>query len=926
MGLFANTMNKLFGTHSQREVKAITPTVDKIEALSDTYKAMSEAELKGQTDVLKGRLQKGETLDDILPEAFATIREAADRVLGMRPYRVQLIGGIILHQGRIAEMKTGEGKTLVEILPAYLNALTEKGVHIVTVNDYLAKRDSEWMGKVFRYMGLSVGLIIHGLNNQQRKEAYAADITYGTNNEMGFDYLRDNMATYKNEMVQRGHAFAIVDEVDSILIDEARTPLIISGKGEASSQLYAQADSLVARMKKMVFADTDDKEAQDDLDCDYIVNEKDRIATLTASGIKKAEEFFGIENLSDPENSTIAHHVNQALKARGIMKRDIDYVVKDGQVIIVDEFTGRLMYGRRYSEGLHQAIEAKEGVDVANESKTLATITFQNFFRLYNKLSGMTGTALTEEDEFIQIYNLDVIEIPTNKPVIRIDYPDVVYKTEAGKFRAVIAQVKECHEKGQPVLVGTISIEKSEVLSKLLKKEGIPHNVLNAKHHEKEAEIVAQAGKLGAVTIATNMAGRGTDIMLGGNPEFMAKNDLRKQGMDEELIVESNSYADTDNEEILAARAAYTELYNKYHAETAAEGEKVRAAGGLFVIGTERHESRRIDNQLRGRSGRQGDPGATRFYISLEDDLMRLFGSERVSAMMDRLGLDEDTPIDQKILSGAIENAQKKKESINFQTRKNVLEYDDVMNTQRKVIYEQRQKVLDGEDLQDSLHTMRRNVFTSDIHAVMGEKGYLESREELQEILKTMEGLYFPKGAYNPSDEELSSITADSLLDKVMELSDQLYALKEAAYGAPLMREAERVITLRVVDEYWMDQIDAMQDLRQGIVLRAYGQNDPLVEYKREGYAMFEAMNRAIQEETTRRMFLFRIQRNEPLKREKVAKVTAAGAGDDKSVRKEPMKKKVKVGRNDPCPCGSGKKYKNCCLDKDMAAGKTIES
>ena len=926
MGLFSNTMNKLFGTHSQREVKAITPIVDRIEALGDTYKAMSEAELKSQTDVLKGRLQKGESLDDILPDAFAAIREAADRVLGMRPYRVQLIGGIILHQGRIAEMKTGEGKTLVEILPAYLNALTGNGVHIVTVNDYLAKRDSEWMGKVFHYMGLSVGLIIHGLTNQQRKEAYAADITYGTNNEMGFDYLRDNMATYKTEMVQRGHAFGIVDEVDSILIDEARTPLIISGKGEASSQLYAQADSLVARMKKMVFADTDDKEAQDDLDCDYIVNEKDRIATLTASGIKKAEQFFGIENLSDPENNTISHHVNQALKARGVMRRDIDYVVKDGQVIIVDEFTGRLMYGRRYSEGLHQAIEAKEGVDVANESKTLATITFQNYFRLYNKLSGMTGTALTEEDEFIQIYNLDVIEIPTNKPVIRIDHPDVVYKTEAGKFRAVIAQVKECHEKGQPVLVGTISIEKSEVLSKLLKREGIAHNVLNAKHHEKEAEIVAQAGKLGAVTIATNMAGRGTDIMLGGNPEFMAKNDLRKQGMDEELIIESNSYADTDNEEILAARAAYTELYNKYHAETSQEAEKVRAAGGLFVIGTERHESRRIDNQLRGRSGRQGDPGETRFYISLEDDLMRLFGSERVSSMMDRLGLDEDTPIDQKILSGAIENAQKKKESINFQTRKNVLEYDDVMNTQRKVIYEQRQKVLDGEDLQDSLHTMRKNVFTSDIHSVMGEKGYLEDREELQEILKNMEGLYFPKGAYNPSDEELSSLTADTLLDKLMALADQVYAVKEAAYGSPLMREAERVITLRVVDEYWMDQIDAMQDLRQGIVLRAYGQSDPLVEYKREGYAMFEAMNRSIQEETTRRLFLFRIQRNEPLKREKVAKVTAAGAGDDKSVKKAPMKKKIKVGRNDPCPCGSGKKYKNCCLDKDMAAGKNVES
>ena len=926
MGLFSNTMNKLFGTHSQREVKSITPIVDRIEALGDTYKAMSEAELKSQTDVLKGRLQKGESLDDILPDAFAAIREAADRVLGMRPYRVQLIGGIILHQGRIAEMKTGEGKTLVEILPAYLNALTGNGVHIVTVNDYLAKRDSEWMGKVFHYMGLSVGLIIHGLTNQERKDAYAADITYGTNNEMGFDYLRDNMATYKTEMVQRGHAFAVVDEVDSILIDEARTPLIISGKGEASSQLYAQADSLVARMKKMVFADTDDKESQDDLDCDYIVNEKDRTATLTASGIKKAEQFFGIENLSDPENNTISHHVNQALKARGVMRRDIDYVVKDGQVIIVDEFTGRLMYGRRYSEGLHQAIEAKEGVDVANESKTLATITFQNYFRLYSKLSGMTGTALTEEDEFIQIYNLDVIEIPTNKPVIRIDHPDVVYKTEAGKFRAVIAQVKECHEKGQPVLVGTISIEKSEVLSKLLKKEGIAHNVLNAKHHEKEAEIVAQAGKLGAVTIATNMAGRGTDIMLGGNPEFMAKNDLRKQGMDEELIIESNSYADTDNEEILAARAAYTELYNKYHAETTKEAEQVRAAGGLFVIGTERHESRRIDNQLRGRSGRQGDPGETRFYISLEDDLMRLFGSERVSSMMDRLGLDEDTPIDQKILSGAIENAQKKKESINFQTRKNVLEYDDVMNTQRKVIYEQRQKVLDGEDLQESLHTMRRNVFTSDIHSVMGEKGYLEDREELQEILKNMEGLYFPKGAYNPSDEELSSLTADTLLEKLMTLADQVYAVKEAAYGSPLMREAERVITLRVVDEYWMDQIDAMQDLRQGIVLRAYGQNDPLVEYKREGYAMFEAMNRSIQEETTRRLFLFRIQRNEPLKREKVAKVTAAGAGDDKSVKKAPMKKKVKVGRNDPCPCGSGKKYKNCCLDKDMAAGKNVES
>ncbi len=926
MSLFSSTMSKLFGTHSQREVKAITPLVDRIESLGDTYKKMSDETLKGQTALFKERLQNGETLDDLLPDAFAAVREAADRVLGMRPYRVQLIGGIILHQGRIAEMKTGEGKTLVEILPAYLNALAGKGVHIVTVNDYLAKRDSEWMGKVYRYMGLSVGLIVHGLTNEQRRTAYAADITYGTNNEMGFDYLRDNMATYKSEMVQRGHSFAIVDEVDSILIDEARTPLIISGKGEASSVLYAQADSLVSRMRRKVFADTDDKESQDDLDCDYIVNEKDRVATLTASGIRKAEEFFGIENLSDPENTTIAHHVNQALKARGIMKRDIDYVVKDGQVIIVDEFTGRLMYGRRFSEGLHQAIEAKENVDVASESKTLATITFQNFFRLYHKLSGMTGTALTEEDEFMQIYKLDVIEIPTNKPVIRVDHPDIVYKTEAAKFRAVIQQIRAAHDKGQPILVGTISIEKSEVLSRLLKKEGIPHNVLNAKHHEKEAEIVAQAGKLGAVTIATNMAGRGTDIMLGGNPEFLAKNDLRKQGMTEELINESTSYADTDDAEILAARAAYSELYQKYHAVTDQEAEKVRAAGGLFVIGTERHESRRIDNQLRGRSGRQGDPGETRFYISLEDDLMRLFGGERVSNLMDRLGLDEDEPIDKKILSGAIENAQKRKEGLNFQTRKSVLEYDDVMNTQRKVIYGQRQQVLDGEDLQTSLRNMRQTVLSSEIHAVMGEKGYLESREELNEILKSMEGLYFPKGAYNPSEEELSSLTPDSLLNTVMDLSDKLYAAKEAAYGAPLMREAERVIMLRVVDEYWMDQIDAMQDLRQGIVLRAYGQNDPVVEYKREGYAMFEDMIRAIQEETTRRMFLFRIQKNEPLKRERVAKVTAAGAGDDKSVKKVPVKKKVKVGRNDPCPCGSGKKYKNCCLDKDMAAGKNVQS
>ena len=953
MGLFANTMNKLFGTHSQRELKSVTPIADRIEKLGDTYKAMSEEELRGQTALLKGRLAAGETLDDILPDAFAAVREAADRVLGMRPYHVQLIGGIILHQGRIAEMKTGEGKTLVEILPAYLNALTGNGVHIVTVNDYLAKRDSEWMGKVYRYMGLTVGLIVHGLNNDERRAAYAADITYGTNNEMGFDYLRDNMAIYKKNMVQRGHAFAIVDEVDSILIDEARTPLIISGQGEASSDLYARADQLVSRMKRMVFADTDDKEVQDDYDCDYIVNEKDRNATLTASGIKKAEEFFGLENLADAENNTIAHHINQALKARGIMKRDIDYVVKDGQVIIVDEFTGRLMYGRRYSEGLHQAIEAKEGVDVAHESKTLATITFQNYFRLYNKLSGMTGTALTEEEEFIQTYSLDVIEIPTNKPIARIDHSDVVYKTETGKFRAVIRQIVECHEKGQPVLVGTISIEKSEYLSKLLKKEGIPHNVLNAKHHEKEAEIIAQAGKLGAVTIATNMAGRGTDIMLGGNPEYLAKAKLRAQltqaqGDSEDAVIdvdtlvnEATSYAETDDRAIIDARNAYTAFYNEFSVDTSAEGDLVRQAGGLFVIGTERHESRRIDNQLRGRSGRQGDPGEARFYISLEDDLMRLFGSERISGMMDRLGIDEDTPIDQKVLSGAIENAQKKKESINFQVRKNVLEYDDVMNTQRKVIYEERRQVLDGEDLQESLRSMRRNIFKDEIASVMGEKGYLDSRDELREILQKLEGLYIPKESYTPDDQALSKITPDSLLATVMELAETEYAARitnlKRFYPQLTdenVRELERTILLRVVDEYWMDQIDAMQDLRQGIVLRAYGQSDPIVEYKREGYAMFSEMTRAIQEETIRRIYIqpLALMKNakermmqEALQRKAVARVSASSSGDDRTVKKEPTRKKIKIGRNDPCPCGSGKKYKNCCLDKDLASGKAVQ-
>ena len=911
-------INKLFGTRSQREIKKFMPQVDAVMALEDEYRQLSDEALKAKTADFKARLQNGETLDDILVEAFATCREAADRVLGMRPYRVQVIGGIVLHQGRIAEMKTGEGKTLVAILPAYLNALTGKGVHIVTVNDYLAKRDSEWMGKVYRYLGLSVGLIIHGLSAAQRREAYAADITYCTNNELGFDYLRDNMAIYKQEMVQRGHNFVIVDEVDSILIDEARTPLIISGQGEASTKLYEMADFFVSRLKKMVFASTDEKEEQDQYDCDYIVDEKARTVSLTAKGIAKAEEYFQVENLSDPENTTLAHHINQAMKARGLMKRDIDYVVKDGQVIIVDEFTGRLMYGRRYNEGLHQAIEAKEGVTVANESKTLATITFQNFFRLYAKLSGMTGTALTEAEEFMGIYDLDVIEIPTNKPVARIDHPDVVYKTEAGKFRAVIQQIKECHEKGQPVLVGTISIEKSEILSKMLKKEGVPHNVLNAKHHEKEAEIVAQAGKLGAVTIATNMAGRGTDIMLGGNAEYLALNDLRKSGMPEELIVEANAYSETENPEILAARRAYQEAYEKHKAEISKEAEQVRAAGGLFIVGTERHESRRIDNQLRGRAGRQGDPGETRFYLSLEDDVMRLFGSDRIKGMMETMGLDEDTPIDAKILSGAIENAQKNVESRNYQTRKNVLEYDDVMNTQRKVIYGQRSQVLEGEDLQQQVAHMMEVVAERNVNAAFGEQAHI-SRSDFTTLLSHFDGICFPKGAWSYTDEALSTLTKEQAAADLLSIMKTYYQKKEAVLTSPVMRELERVVTLRVVDEYWMDHLDAMTDLRQGIGLRAYGQNDPVVEYKREGYEMFENMIDSIREEIVRRMFLVQVKPQTEIKREKVAKVTSEGGAGDKTVKRQPQVRKAKVGRNDPCPCGSGKKYKNCCLDKDLA-------
>ena len=916
MGLFT----KLFGTRSEREVKKLEPQVEAVMALEEPYKKLTDQELRAKTQEFKDRYASGETLDALLPEAFAVCREAADRVLGMRPYRVQVVGGIVLHQGRIAEMKTGEGKTLVAILPAYLNALAGRGVHIVTVNDYLAKRDSEWMGKVYRFLGLSVGLIVHDLTAEQRRAAYAADITYGTNNELGFDYLRDNMAIYKQEMVQRGHAFAIVDEVDSILIDEARTPLIISGKGEESSKLYEMADYFVSRLKKQVFSTTDNKELQDQYDCDYIVDEKDRSVSLTQKGIEKAEQFFNVENLADPENATLSHHINQAMKARGLMKRDIDYVVKDGEVIIVDEFTGRLMYGRRYNEGLHQAIEAKEGVKVASENKTLATITFQNFFRLYDKLSGMTGTALTEEEEFSGIYNLDVVEIPTNKPVIRIDDPDVVYKTEAGKYRAVIAQIKECHAKGQPVLVGTISIEKSELLSQMLKREAIPHNVLNAKHHEKEAEIVAQAGHLGAVTIATNMAGRGTDIMLGGNAEYMAKNELRKQGLSDELIAESNSFAETENPEILAARAAYTEAYKRFKVETDKQAELVRQAGGLFIIGTERHESRRIDNQLRGRSGRQGDPGETRFYLSMQDDIMRLFGSERIMNMMETLGIDEDTPIDAKILSGAIENAQKTVEGRNFQSRKNVLEYDDVMNVQRKIIYEQRRQVLDGEDLQKNIQSMMRFYVDTYVASAFGEQPKLADKQHFFEMMTHFEPIFFPTGTWLLSDEELAALTREQAEEKILSLMQRAYAKREEQFTSPVMREIERVVTLRVVDEFWMDHIDAMDDLRQGIRLRAYAQTDPVIEYKREGFDMFEAMNDAIKEEIVRRVFLVRIKTNEEIKRQRVAKVTGEGAGGDKTVKRQPVVKKIKVGPNDPCPCGSGKKYKKCCRDKDLAA------
>ncbi len=912
----AKFLDKLFGTYSERQLKAIYPIVDKIDALENEYRALTDAELRAKTDAFRARFGQGETLDALLPEAFATVREAADRVLGMRHYRVQLIGGIVLHQGRIAEMKTGEGKTLVATLPAYLNAIAGKGVHIVTVNDYLAKRDSEWMGKVYRFLGMRVGLIIHAVPQQARRAMYEADITYGTNNEFGFDYLRDNMAIYKAGMVQRGHAFAIVDEVDSILVDEARTPLIISGQGEKSTDLYKMADAFAARLTPMRVKEVDAKEEQDDIDADYIIDEKARTATMTPKGIARAEQYFKVENLTDPENTTLMHHINQAVKARGIMKRDVDYVVRDGQVIIVDEFTGRLMFGRRYNEGLHQAIEAKENVTVAHESKTLATITFQNFFRLYGKLSGMTGTALTEEEEFREIYKLDVIEIPTNRPVARKDNPDRVYKNERGKFMAAIERIEECHQKGQPVLVGTVSIEKSELLSSMLKKKGIPHTVLNAKYHEQEAEIVAQAGKPGAVTIATNMAGRGTDIKLGGNDEQMAEAVLRKEGVPEEIIIEATGYADTDNEEILAARTRYHELLDGFRKQVEQDTAKVREAGGLFILGTERHESRRIDNQLRGRAGRQGDPGESAFYISMEDDLMRLFGSERIQKMMETLGIEDDEPIDQKMLSGAIENAQKKVEARNFGIRRHVLEYDDVMNTMRGTIYSQRLKVLEGEDIKSNIISMLDGAIDSAVYAAIGEHKVIEPYM-VDEACKPFRGLFLTPDDLRFTPAECDDLTNDALANQMKDLAHAAYDRKEAELTPHVMRELERVILLKNVDMKWMDHIDAMTELRNGIGLRAYAQHNPVDEYKREGFDMFDGMIEAIREDTVRMLFLARVRTQEEPKREQVAKETSAAGAGDGTLKNQPVRRAgKKVGMNDPCPCGSGKKYKKCCYLK----------
>ena len=910
-------MDKIFGTYSERELKRIYPIRDKVLALDEQFSKMSDQELKAMTPKLKERLSNGESLDDILPEAFATCREAAWRVLGMKHFPVQIVGGIVLHQGRIAEMKTGEGKTLVATLPVYLNALTGKGVHVVTVNDYLAKRDSEEMGKVYRWLGLTVGLVIHDIEPADRQKAYNSDITYGTNNEFGFDYLRDNMQIYKENRVQRGHYFAVVDEVDSILIDEARTPLIISGRGDKSTDLYKVADRFARTLKMYKVKELDDKEEHDDvIDADYIVDEKAKTATLTKSGVKKAEEFFGLENLMDMENSTIQHHINQAIKAHGTMQRDINYVVKDNEVMIVDEFTGRIMNGRRYSEGLHQAIEAKEGVEVKRESKTLATITYQNLFRMYEKLSGMTGTAMTEEQEFREIYGMDVIEIPTNKPVIRNDMPDVVYKTENGKFNAVVEQVKECHEKGQPVLVGTVSIETSERLSALLKRHGIKHQVLNAKYHEKEAEIVAQAGQYGAVTIATNMAGRGTDIMLGGNAEYLAKNQMRKEGYYENLIVEATGFGDTDDEEIIEARQRFTELSKKFKEELRPEAEKVKEAGGLFIVGTERHESRRIDNQLRGRSGRLGDPGCSRFYLSLEDDLMRLFGGDRINSMMDSLKIDENTPIENRILSNTIESAQRKIEGRNFGIRKNVLQFDDVMNKQREIIYAQRNKVLDGEDLKESILSMMDETVDSAMAMYMPE-GVEPDHWNMEGFRNYFIGL-IAGSLLELEDDELKKVDRKELGEQIKEKVHQLYAKREEELGENITRELERVVLLKQVDTKWMDHIDAMDELKKGISLRSYGQKDPVVEYRIEGFDMFDEMIAGIREETVKILLLAPFRKpNAPMpqeapKREQVAQPTATSS--DGTVAPATIRRQgKKVGRNDPCPCGSGKKYKNCC-------------
>ena len=905
-------ITKLFGTYSDRQLKALTPLVDRVEALSEKYEQMSDEELRQVTPRLKERLASGESLDDILPDAFAAVREADWRVLGMRPFRVQVIGGILLHQGRIAEMKTGEGKTLVATLAAYLNALNGKGVHVVTVNDYLARRDSEEMGRVYGFLGLTTGLVVHGQSQEEKHAAYAADITYGTNNEFGFDYLRDNMVVYKQQMVQRGHAFAIVDEVDSILIDEARTPLIISGAGDKSTDLYTQADRFARTLRPFVIKEMDDKVDMDDVEEDYIVDEKAKTAVLTRVGIGKAERFFKVDNLADPENATLCHHINQAIRAYGIMHRDDDYVVKDGQVVIVDAFTGRLMPGRRYNNGLHQAIEAKENVQIEKETKTLATITFQNYFRMYGKLSGMTGTALTEEEEFREIYKLDVVEVPTNRPMIRKDYNDMVFRTRAGKYRAILRQIRECHEKGQPVLVGTVSVEKSEMLSKLLSQNGIRHTVLNAKHHEREAEIIAQAGKEGAVTISTNMAGRGTDIMLGGNPAFLAKNEMRKEGVPEELITQATGTAETDDEEILQARRTYKELYQRFKEEIAPHAQRVREAGGLFILGTERHESRRIDNQLRGRSGRQGDPGESRFFLSLEDDLMRLFGADRVMGLVAKLGMDEDTPIDARILSGSIEGAQKRIESMNFTRRKNVITYDDVMNQQRTVIYKQRGEVLDGKDISETIRGMIETwvgeAFDRMIPAGMPDEWNFDG------LRSQFLGILCDQEAFRYSKEEIGSLDREALRAEWIDRAIRQYESKDALFPEGAMREIERVILLRNVDTKWMDHLDAMEELKGTVGLNSYAQRNPIVEYRIQGSDMFDEMVEEIKEGTVR-MVLTVMPKATPIRREQVARPTQEGfEGRGSAQPAKPVRNSgKKVGRNDPCPCGSGKKYKNCC-------------